>query len=362
VRIAVVAGTRPEAIKLAPVIRLLPGEALVIHTSQHYSPGMSGQIPADITLRASRPPDGTRGRQLGRLIGTLDRTFRERRPDVVLVQGDTTSALAGALAANATDIPLAHLEAGLRSFDRAMPEEHNRVLIDHLSDLCCAPAPLAFGNLLAERIAPERIEITGNTIVEAVTAALPGAPEQAAIISGHQLVRSGYVLATIHRPENTDDAVSLAAILRELTALPVPVVLPLHPRTRRRITAFGLTGLVRKLRVTAPMTYPALLTLMSNAAVIVSDSGGIQEEATILKRPVLIIRRSNERPEAEQLFGRRVTPGGEISEIVSGWIRNTAAIHARLAATPTPYGDGSASARLVQALRTRYGRAGDALA
>lgn len=361
-KVAVVTGTRPEVIKLAPVIRLLGPEALVVHTGQHYSRGMSGHVTPDVTMQAGRLPDETRGGQLGRLVVALDRAFREHQPDTVLVQGDTTSALAGALAANAAGIPLAHLEAGLRSFDRAMPEEHNRVLIDHLSDLCCAPAPAAFGNLLAERITPERIEITGNTIVEAVAAALPARPEQAAILDDHQLARSGYVLATIHRPENTDDAPTLTTIMQELAALPVPVVLPIHPRTRRRIDAFGLAGLAGQLRLTTPLAYSALLTLISNAAVIISDSGGIQEEVTVLKRPVLIVRRSNERPEAERLFGKRVLPGAEISQVASAWIQDAAAIHERLAAIPTPYGDGSASTRLVHALRIRHGRGSAAVA
>jgi UDP-N-acetylglucosamine 2-epimerase (non-hydrolysing) len=338
VRIAVVAGTRPEAIKLAPVVGLLGSEALVIHTGQHYSPGMSGHLATEIAFEPNNLPDETRGGQLGRLTGALDRTFRLHQPDAVLVQGDTTSALAGALAANTAGVPLAHLEAGLRSFDRAMPEEHNRVLIDHLSDLCCAPGPVAFANLLAERVAPERIEITGNTIVEAVAAALPSELEQQAFLDHLQLVRSGYVLATVHRPENTDDTESLRTILSELAALPLPVVLPVHPRTQRHIDAFGLTHLAGKLKLIAPTAYPALLTLINNAAVIVSDSGGIQEEVTVLKRPVLVVRRSNERPEAERLFGKRVSPGGEICRIASAWIQDAAAIRARLASIPTPTG------------------------
>jgi UDP-N-acetylglucosamine 2-epimerase (non-hydrolysing) len=226
VRIAVVAGTRPEAIKLAPVTRLLGPEAVVICTGQHYSAGMSGHIKPHVVLGIRHDHDLTRGRQLGQLISALDDVLGQQHPDAVLVQGDTTSALAGALAANAAGIPLVHLEAGLRSFDRAMPEEHHRVLIDHLADLCCAPTPRARDNLLAERIAPERIEITGNTIVEAVAAGLPGDPEQARILHRLGLTRSCYVLATIHRPENTDNPASLAAILRELAAMPAPVTPP----------------------------------------------------------------------------------------------------------------------------------------
>ncbi|MGH3550519.1 MAG: non-hydrolyzing UDP-N-acetylglucosamine 2-epimerase [Pseudonocardiaceae bacterium] len=355
-RIAVVVGTRPEAIKLAPVTRLLDREALVIHTGQHFSVGMAGHIAPDVVLDAHDDHDITRGHQLGDLVTALDHLFVEHHPDVVLVQGDTTSALAGALAANATGTPLAHLEASLRSFDRAMPEEHHRVLIDHFADLCCAPTPLARDNLLAERIAPERIEVTGNTIVEAVATALPNEREQAHILDKLGLTRFGDVLATIHRPENADNPVNLVAILRQLTGSPVPVVFPLHPRTDRQIRAFGLTDLANRLRLTGPLDYPVLLSLIRHAAGLITDSGGIQEEATILKRPILVVRRSNERPEVEQTFGSRTLPGDEgILEILTTWLRNAPAINSRLANGPTPFGDGTASSRLIQAVRSRLG-------
>jgi UDP-N-acetylglucosamine 2-epimerase (non-hydrolysing) len=356
VRIAVVVGTRPEAIKLAPVTQLLGREALVVHTDQHFSAGMSGQVTPDIVLDAHDAHDISRGHQLGDLVTALDQVFGRHEPDAVLVQGDTTSALAGALAANATSTPLVHLEAGLRSFDRAMPEEHHRVLIDHLADLCCAPTTLARDNLLAERIAPERIEVTGNTIVEAVAAALPDTPEQTRILNALDLAPGGFVLATIHRPENADNPVNLAAILRQLAGSPVPVVFPLHPRTRRNITTFGFADLVSRLRLTEPLDYPVLLTLIRQAAGLVTDSGGIQEEATILKRPILVVRRSNERPEVEQAFGCRMLPGDEgISRTIATWLRDAPAINARLADLRTPFGDGTASCRVVQALRSRFG-------
>jgi UDP-N-acetylglucosamine 2-epimerase (non-hydrolysing) len=355
VRIAVVVGTRPEAIKLGPVAELLGREALVVHTGQHFSAGMSGQLTPDIVLDAHDDRDISRGHQLGDLVTALDQVFALHEPNAVLVQGDTTSALAGALAANATSTPLVHLEAGLRSFDRAMPEEHHRVLIDHLADLCCAPTPLARDNLLAERIAPERIEVTGNTIVEAVTTALPDAREQAHILGSLGLTPGRFVLATIHRPENADNPVNLAAILRQLAASPMPVVFPQHPRTRRNIRTFGLDHLASQLRLTEPLDYPVLLALIRHAAGLVTDSGGIQEEATILKRPILIVRRSNERPEVEHAFGSRMLPDERISQTLTTWLRDAPAINARLADLLTPFGDGTASSRVVQALRSRFG-------
>lgn len=354
-RIAVVMGTRPEAIKLAPVTKLLGEDALVIHTGQHYSAGMAGHLISDIVLETHDDHDLTRGHQLGNFVAALDHVFRQHQPDSVLVQGDTTSALAGALAANAVGIPLVHLEAGLRSFDRAMPEEHNRVPIDHLADLCCAPTSLARDNLLAEGISPERVQITGNTIVEAVGAVLPNEPTQAQILDRLGLARLGYVLATIHRPENADDPVKLGTILRQLAGAPVPVVFPFHPRTRRQISVFGLTEVANRLRSTKPLDYPVLLTLIRHAVGLVTDSGGIQEEATILKRPILVIRRSNERPEVEDFFGSRALPGDQgIRQTLTAWHRDAPAINARLAHVPTPFGDGRAAQRVVHAVRAQH--------
>lgn len=226
------------------------------------------------------------------------------------------------------------------------------------SPTCAAPPTrLAGDNLLAERIAPERIEVTGNTIVEAAAGALPDTREQTRILDTLDLAPGGFVLATIHRPENADNPVNLAAILRQLAASPMPVVFPQHPRTRRNIRTFRLDHLASQLRLTEPLDYPVLLTLIRQAAGLVTDSGGIQEEATILKRPILVIRRSNERPEVEQAFGRRTHPSDEeISWTLATWLRDAPAINARLADLPTPFGDGTASSRVVQVLRSRVRR------
>lgn len=352
--IALVVGTRPEAIKLAPLARHLGDAALVIHTGQHYSNGMTGDLEPDLLLTSHPDHGATRGHQLGYLTSALDHVLTQREPAAVVVQGDTTSALAGALAANTTGIPLIHVEAGLRSFDRAMPEEHNRVLIDHLADLCCAPTELARSHLLAERIPTDRIEVTGNTIVEAVAHALPTDAEQAHTLIQFGLVRHRYVLATIHRPENTDHAATLGVILRELAALPEPVVLPLHPRTHRRIVHFKLAGIADRLRLTGPLDYPTLLTLIRHSAIIVTDSGGVQEEATVLNRPLLVVRRSNERPEVEGIFGTRVHPGPAITATLTPWLDNRDTLHTRLAELASPYGDGTATIRISNAIRARF--------
>lgn len=362
-----VCGTRPELIKLAPLMRLFGDECSIVYTGQHYDGPLYSRIRADL------PPSerfvelgvggGRRGDQLGRTISAVDEVLATHPGRVVLVQGDTTSALAGALAANAHGLPLVHVEAGLRSHDRAMPEEHNRVLIDHLADLCCAPTELNRGNLLAENVPAERIAVTGNTVVEALEAALPPAGDRADVLAAHGLTRDRYVLATIHRPENVDDRARLAVVLGELGRLPVPVVFPLHPRTAKSIDRFGLRGLLAPLVVLEPQAYPAFLALAAEAAVLVSDSGGIQEEASVLKRPVVVVRRSTERPEIAGTFGVRVPAGPRIGEETARWLDDVAGHRERLRCLPSPYGDGSASARIVAALGSALvHRAGSAIA
>jgi UDP-N-acetylglucosamine 2-epimerase (non-hydrolysing) len=352
--VTLVCGTRPELIKLAPLIRFFGAGCAVVYTGQHYDRSLYSAIRADL------PPSdrfhelavgaGRRGVQLGRAVGAVDDVLAAHPGRVVLVQGDTTSALAGALAANAHGLPLVHVEAGLRSHDRAMPEEHNRVLIDHLADLCCAPTDLNRRNLLAENIPAERIAVTGNTVVEALRTALPHAADRAAVLAARGLVRDGYVLATVHRPENVDDPARLAVILRELAALPLPVVFPLHPRTARSVERFGLTRLLEPLSVLEPQAYPAFLALAAEAAVLVSDSGGIQEEASVLKRPVVVVRRSTERPEISGTFGVLVPAGPRIGVEAARWLDDVAGHRERLRALPSPYGDGSACDRIVRAL------------
>lgn len=352
--IALVLGTRPEAIKLAPIADLLGPEAFVIHTRQHYNAGMNGQLAPDLVL--DRAHHETRASQLGSWTSALEFVLRIHRPECVIVQGDTTSALAGALATNALGIPLAHVEAGLRSFDRSMPEEHNRVLIDHLADLCFAPTPLAYQNLLAERIPAERIEVVGNTIVEAVTTALPNDTTRTELLKQLGLESERFILATVHRPENADHPHALVTILRELSVLPLPIVLPLHPRTQRTIVALGMDETADALRLTGPLDYPALLSLIQHAAMAITDSGGVQEEATVLKRPILVVRRSNERPEVEATFGSRVVPGAEISAITQTWLSELETRYSRLHNLTSPYGDGTASARVVHAVRRRLAK------
>jgi UDP-N-acetylglucosamine 2-epimerase (non-hydrolysing) len=345
-----VLGTRPEAIKLAFVVDALGTRARIIHTGQHYDATLAQNILDDL---AFPPPDeslgvgGTsRARQIGDALVQLDALFEHERPDVVVVQGDTNATVAGALAANAAEIPLVHVEAGLRSHDRRMPEEHNRIVTDHLSDLCCAPTEVSAANLAAEGVDPSRVVVTGNTVVEAVVEMLPPPEEQVALAASLGLEPESYIVATLHRPENVDVRDTVEAILAELAGLPLPVVLPLHPRSLARIDAFGLTSRLSQLRVVEPMPPRAFLGIAARAVLWVSDSGGLQEEASVLKRPVIVVRRSTERPEVQGTFATLVEPSG-IGAQAATWLADIDALHHRLAALPSPYGDGSASTRIV---------------
>ncbi len=354
--VAVVLGTRPEIIKLAHLVRLLGPAARVVHTGQHYDVGLSDSFFA--TFGITQPDvylgvgGETRGVQIGSAVSALDSYFADRPPRAVVVQGDTNATLAGALAANAREIPLAHVEAGLRTRDRLMPEEHNRVLTDHLADLCFAPTSVAEANLLGEGIDAERITVTGNTVVEAVLGILPGPDRRAELVARYGVERNGFVLSTFHRPENVDDPERFALVLKQLAALPLPVLLPIHPRSRARAAAFGLTDQLARLRVVDPIGYEDFLGLSAESAYLVSDSGGVQEEASIYKRPVVVVRRSTERPEVLGTFARLTEPDG-ILAVVEEWLADVDAVHAQLADLPSPYGDGRASERSVRVLAER---------
>src|SRR3954454_24154985 len=321
--IAVGFGTRPEIVKLAPVIWALGPVAKVIHSGQHYDPALSDVFLDELGLRApdiSLAVGGmTRAAQIGTALLALDQQFGEERPDAVVVQGDTNTADAGALAANGRDVKLVHVEAGLRSFDRAMPEEHNRVIADHLSDLCCAPTETSRAHLEAEQIPPDRIIVTGNTVVDALDRVVPDESARVRLLERRGLNANGYVLATLHRPENVDDPTVFRTVLEELATLPLPVLLPLHPRSVARAATFGLADVLARIEVVEPLAYSEFLGLARECAFLVSDSGGVQEEASVLKRPVLVVRRSTERPEVLGTFSELVGVGPRLHERALEW-------------------------------------------
>ena len=354
-KVAVVLGTRPEAVKRRGVIRLLDDHAVVVHTGQHYSDNLAASFLEEIGL--SGPDLGfdiggmTRAAQIGTATVKLAGCLEQRSPAALMVHGDTNSSLAGVLAANAVGVPLAHVEAGLRSYDRAMPEEPNRVLVDHLSDLCCAPTETSRRNLKAEGIAGQRVVVTGNTVVDAALEFAPRGDEQTTTLNDLELVANGYVLATFHRPENVDDMTTLRIVLDQLRRLPLPVLLPLHPRTKRRLDDAGASRLLDSLVVERPAGYQRFLTLMAGAALVVPDSGGVQEEASVLKRPVIVVRNSTERPEVIGTFSTLVNPGPEIGSEAARVLENIDGHLDHLSHIVCPYGDGHASEHTVAAIR-----------
>jgi UDP-N-acetylglucosamine 2-epimerase (non-hydrolysing) len=340
--VAVVFGTRPEMIKLAPLIAALGRRALTVHTGQHFDASMSATFLEQLHIGE---PDMhlsvgglTRGAQIGNATVAIEALLLEHRPSCLVVQGDTNSGVAGALAANAAEVKVVHLEAGLRSFDRAMPEEHNRVVIDALSDLCLAPHESNAELLRREGVADDRIRVSGSTLSEALHGVMPDGGERAALLERYGLGANSYVVATIHRAENADNEANLRAILGELASLPMPVLLPLHPRTKARVQSFGLEGLITQLRVTEPLSYREFIGLAAECALIVSDSGGVQEEATIVKRPVVIVRNSTERPELLGTFAHLVPVGPAIGDTARALLADVAATHASLSKLPYPYG------------------------
>lgn len=292
-----VVGARPNFMKAAPVLRALQGcgvRQTLVHTGQHYDANMSDVFFAQLAMPA---PDvnlevgsGSHAAQTAAILSRFEPVVEERRPDIVLVYGDVNSTLAAALVCAKLSLRIAHVEAGLRSFDRSMPEEINRVLTDQLADLLFTPSQDGDRNLQREGIPAERIHRVGNVMIDSLVRLLP---EAQAASNG---IPSRYALVTLHRPSNVDDERTLKSILHALLDMQgaVEIVFPVHPRTRQRIEQWRLgTG---KLHLLEPLPYLEFLALQRHAAVVLTDSGGIQEETTYLGVPCLTLRNSTERP------------------------------------------------------------------
>ncbi|PIR74175.1 MAG: UDP-N-acetylglucosamine 2-epimerase (non-hydrolyzing) [Candidatus Magasanikbacteria bacterium CG10_big_fil_rev_8_21_14_0_10_47_10] len=305
--VAIIVGTRPEIIKMSPVIRACESNGVafvLIHTGQHYDHTMDGAFFDDLGL--SPPAHNVRvgsrdyASQMGYMMRALETVLKQACPDIVLVQGDTNTVLAGALAANKLQIPIGHVEAGLRSGDMNMIEERNRILTDHLAEYLFAPTGIAKTNLLDEGIAAEKVYVTGNTVSDAVYQNLAISESRENVCSMLGLEKKKYVLVTAHRAENVDQKNVLNNILLGLSRiseeLQMPLVLPVHPRTKHNIQSFGL-DVPDAVRTIEPMGYLDFLQLQAHAALIVTDSGGLQEEASILHVPCVTIRVRTERPE-----------------------------------------------------------------
>jgi UDP-N-acetylglucosamine 2-epimerase len=308
-KVLTVVGARPQFVKLAPLSRALRRHVreVLVHTGQHYDREMSDAFFSELRLPA---PDrhlgigsGPHGRMTGRMMEALEEILHEERPDLVVVLGDTNSTLAGALAAAKEGIPVAHVEAGLRSRDMAMPEEINRKLTDHVSRLLFCPTTTAVRNLAREGI-QDGVHCTGDVMADAVRAFLGRARRRPRPVEG--LPARGYYLATVHRQENVDAPERLAAVFEALAALPYPAILPLHPRTRRRLRAAGLRPR-GAIRVVPPQPYLAMLRLQDEARAILTDSGGVQKEAYLLGTPCITLRETTEWVETLRGGANRLT-------------------------------------------------------
>jgi len=326
-RFCVVLGTRPEMVKMSPIVRELQrtGDDFdLVHTGQHYSYDMDKVFFRD--LRLPEPivnlevGSGSHGAQTGSMLIGLEKHFLERRPDMVLVQGDTNTVLAAALAAVKLDIPVGHVEAGLRSFDRTMPEEVNRVMTDHISTLLFAPTAVSAQNMRAEGLPEERIHITGNTIVDAVRENLRLAMEKGDALKTLDVSPGKFILATLHRQENVDSASRMQDILKGLGDVAretgMDIVWPMHPRTRKNLETFGL-NIPPGVRPLNPLGFLEFLQTEGSAALALTDSGGVQEECCILGVPCVTLRDSTERPETVQV-GANIIAGTDPVKVLEG--------------------------------------------
>lgn len=349
-KILSVVGARPQFVKLAPIHKaaLAAGvEHIIVHTGQHYDPMLSDVFFEDLGIGA---PDvhlgvgsGSHGVQTGAMLAALDAVFDEHRPDWVLVYGDTNSTVAATLSAVKMHIPVAHLEAGLRSFNRRMPEEHNRVMTDHAADLLLAPTEVAVTHLGNEGLSARTV-LVGDVMTDVlyeVRDEVAGVPSSLREELG--LAVGEYYVATIHRADNTDDPAQLAAVLEALADLDKPVVLLAHPRLVAKAAAADIALERGAIRVHRPLAYPELIAAVLGSAGVVTDSGGLQKEAFLLRVPCTTVRTETEWVETVQLGWNVLAT--ETADIAAAAARPRPAETAE-----APYGDGHAAQRVIQTL------------
>ena len=344
-----VVGARPQFIKAAALSRelRLRHEEILVHTGQHYDQGMSDVFFEELGLPA---PDyhlgigsATHGAQTGAMLAALEAVLHKECPEAVIVYGDTNSTLAGALAAAKLHVPIGHVEAGLRSFNRRMPEEINRVVTDHVSTWLFAPSDAARAQLAQEGIR-DGVHVVGDIMVDALRLHGARAEARAEALARHGLHAGGYYLATVHRAENTDEAGPLRRIFVALDALDKPVAMPLHPRTRKRVAELGI-GIGGNVRVLAPQGYLDMLALQRGAACVLTDSGGLQKEAYYLRVPCVTLREETEWVETVA-SGWNTVAGTDPERILTAVARRPGAG----APHPDLYGDGMTAGRIVEIL------------
>lgn len=355
-KLAIVVGTRPEVLKMAPVVKALckgHHSFHFVHSGQHYEYSMCRRFVKELHLPSpERLPvevgSDTPGTQIAKIMIATESYVRRTNVRLVLVQGDTNTVLGAALASLKQGVDVGHVEAGLRSYDWRMPEEHNRRIADHVSKLLFAPTLTSKKTLTSERVVG-RIFVTGNTIIDTVTEMMPMAEKKSNVLD--RIERDEFALATTHRAENVDNRDILSNIVMALLECQLPVVIPLHPRTKSRLRAFGLYETVarsKNITLLPPLGYLDLLMIMKKCKVIITDSGGLQEEATApcIRKPVVVIRESTDRPEAVRA-GFAVVVGTQKERILEGVESMTSK---RRLPLRSPYGNGRAGERITRIL------------
>ena len=342
-------GNRPQFIKAAAVSDRLraAGDEILVHTGQHYDEELSRVFFDELGLpRPEHQLDlggGSNSSQTARMLAALEPLVAETAPDAVLVYGDTNSTLAGALAGAQARVPVAHVEAGMRSYDRAMPEELNRVLADHAADLLLCSSERAAENLRAEGVRGE-IEVVGDVMVDVALLLGPRARERTDVLERYGVEPGAFVLITVHRAGNVDHPARLERLVELLEALPLPAVLPLHPRTARRLEQAGLRGRVEAaVRVVPPLGYLDFTALLQHARALLTDSGGVQKEAYLAGVPCVTLRDTTEWTETVDA-GWNVLVDLDRDAALAALDRPPPAAH------PPLYGDGRAGERVVAAL------------
>lgn len=355
-KICIILGTRPEIIKMSPIIRECEKQKLdyfILHTNQHYSENLDKIFFDELELPKLkynlRVGSGTHAEETGKMLIVIEKVFLKEKPDIVLVEGDTNTVLAGALAASKLHIKVGHVEAGLRSYDKNMPEEINRILTDHCSDFLFAPTKGAKEILLGEGIPRKKIFVTGNTIVDAVYQNLKLAKKKSKILRNLALEKEDYFLITSHRPENVDKKERLKGILEGLDLVykrfNLPIIYPIHPRTKKMIRKFGLK-VPEGIKLIEPVGFLDFLQLEANTKLVLTDSGGVQEEACILKIPCVTLRDNTERPETLDIKANILA--GTNPENILGC---TLKILKRKRHWMNPFGNGQASKKIINILR-----------
>ena len=352
-KIGIILGTRPEIIKFSSIIRYCCNNNLdffILHTNQHYTENLDAVFFRELKLPKPKYDlnigSGNHGETTGKMMIMIEKILLREKPDIILVQGDTNTTIAGAIAGAKLDVEVGHVEAGLRSYDRTMPEEINRIVADHVSDYLFCPTKKQERILAEEGISKEKIYVTGNTIVDAVYECSRLSDEKSKIFERMRLKENDFILFTAHRPATVDNEHNLRNVIKAITLIASKydkkIVFPIHPRTKKMIKKFKIK-LPNKFIVVDPVGYLDMLKLLKNSFLIITDSGGLQEESCVLKKKCLVVRSNTERPEAVKVGGCIIASNDNYAPIVK---KANKSIEKKVK-WHNPFGDGKAGKRIM---------------